>query len=170
LFVLALLMLVKGTRRLIATITAFTVAHSLTLVAATLGWVNVPGAPVEAVIALSIVFVAAEIVHGEWGPEGITAKAPWIVALVFGLLHGFGFAGALHEVGLPGHAIPLALFLFNVGVEVGQLFFVAAVLVILAIARRRLPSPPRWATLAPAYAIGAVAVFWTLQRIGSLGG
>ncbi len=88
---------------------------------------------------------------------------------MFGLLHGFGFAGALHEVGLPGHAIPLALFLFNVGVEVGQLLFVAAVLALLAIARRPLASTPRWAAWAPAYAIGAVAMFWTLQRVGSLG-
>ncbi len=169
LFVLALLMLVKGRRRLITTITAFTVAHSVTLAAATLGWVKVPGSPVEAVIALSIVFVAAEIVHGQRGQPGFTARAPWIVALVFGLLHGFGFAGALHEVGLPGHAIPLALFLFNVGVEVGQLLFVAAVLLFQFIARRPLASAPRWVTSVPAYAIGAVAMFWTLQRIGSLG-
>ena len=169
LFVLALLMVVKGRGRLVKTITAFTVAHSITLAAATLGWVNVPGAPVEAVIALSIVFVAAEIVHGQQGREGVTARAPWIVALVFGLLHGFGFAGALHEVGLPGHAIPLALFLFNVGVEVGQLLFVAAVLGLLASARRPLASAPRWAAWVPAYAIGSVAMFWTLQRIGSLG-
>jgi hydrogenase/urease accessory protein HupE len=169
LFVLALLMLVKGGRRLIGTITAFTVAHSITLAAATLGWVNVPGAPVEAVIALSIVFVAAEIVHGWRGQEGVTARAPWIVALVFGLLHGFGFAGALHEVGLPDHAIPLALFLFNVGVEVGQLLFVAAVLVLLGLARQAVSEIPRWAVLAPAYAIGAVAMTWTLQRAASLG-
>jgi hypothetical protein len=169
LFVLALLLLVKGRRRLIGTITAFTVAHSITLVAATLGWVNASTAPVEAVIALSIVFVAAEIVHGERGREGVTARAPWVVALVFGLLHGFGFAGALHEVGLPGHAIPLALFLFNVGVEIGQLLFVAVALVLLAIARRPLASSPRWAAVAPAYAIGTVAMFWTLQRVASLG-
>ena len=169
LFVLALLMVVKGRGRLVKTITAFTGAHSITLAAATLGWVNVPGAPVEAVIALSIVFVAAEIVHGQQGRKGVTARAPWIVALVFGLLHGFGFAGALHEVGLPGHAIPLALFLFNVGVEVGQLLFVAAVLGLLASARRLLASAPRWAAWVPAYAIGSVAMFWTLQRIGSLG-
>ena len=168
-FVLAILLLVKGRRRLVGTITAFTVAHSVTLAAATLGWVKVPGAPVEAVIALSIVFVAAEIVHGHQGREGVTARAPWIVAFVFGLLHGFGFAGALHEVGLPGHAIPTALFLFNVGVEVGQLLFVAAVLVLVALAGRPLASVPRWATVVPAYAIGAVAMFWTLQRIGSLG-
>ncbi len=144
-------------------------AHSVTLAAATLGWVNVPGAPVEAVIALSIVFVAAEIVHGQRGQEGVTARAPWIVALVFGLLHGFGFAGALHEVGLPGHAIPVALFLFNVGVEAGQLLFVGAVLVILALTRRQLARAPRWSAAVPAYAIGAVAMFWTVQRITSLG-
>ncbi len=169
LFVLALLLLVKGRRRLIGTITAFTVAHSITLAAATLGFLNVPVAPVEAVIALSIVFVAAEIVHGERGREGLTARAPWIVAFVFGLLHGFGFAGALHEVGLPSHAIPLALFLFNVGVEVGQLLFVAVALVLLGLGSRPLASAPRWAAQAPAYAIGTVAMFWTLQRVGSLG-
>jgi hydrogenase/urease accessory protein HupE len=169
LFVLALVMLVKGTRRLIGTITAFTVAHSVTLAAATLGWVNVAGPPVEAVIALSIVFVAAEIVHGKGGHEGLAARAPWIVAFSFGLLHGFGFAGALSEIGLPGNAIPLALLFFNVGVEVGQLLFVAAVLVFLSLARRPLASSPRWVTIAPAYAIGGVAMFWTLQRVASLG-
>ncbi len=169
LFVLALLLLVKGRRRLVGTITAFTVAHTITLAAATLGFVKVASAPVEAVIALSIVFVAAEIAHGQRGREGVTARAPWVVAFVFGLLHGLGFAGALQEVGLPGHAIPLALFLFNVGVEVGQLLFVAAVLVPLSMASRLLARAPRWAALAPAYAIGGVAMFWTLQRMGSLG-
>jgi hydrogenase/urease accessory protein HupE len=108
LFVLALLILVRGTRRLIATITAFTVAHSLTLFAATLGWVNVPGPPVEAVIALSIVFVAGEIVHAHQGRPGLTQRRPWLVAFSFGLLHGLGFAGALAEVGLPPLSIPTA--------------------------------------------------------------
>ena len=169
LFVLALLILVRGRRRLVGAITAFTLAHSITLAAATLGWVNVPGAPVEAVIALSIVFVAAEIVHQERGQIGVAARSPWIVAFVFGLLHGLGFAGALHEIGLPGHAIPLALFLFNVGVEVGQLLFVTAALLLLALARRLMGAPPRWAAWAPAYGIGAVAVFWTLQRVASFG-
>lgn len=165
LFVLALLMIVKGRGRLIATITAFTIAHSITLAAATLGWMSVPIAPVEAVIALSIVFVAAEIVHGLRGREGLTARSPWIVALVFGLLHGFGFASALHEVGLPAHAIPVALLLFNVGVEAGQLLFVAAVLLLLAVARRFVSTPPPWAQWLPAYGIGAVAMFWTLERL-----
>ena len=126
LFVLALLLVVKGAGRVVATVTAFTVAHSITLAAATLGLVRVPGPPVEAVIALSIVFVAAEIVHGAQGRPGLTARWPWLVAFTFGLLHGFGFAGALGEIGLPQNAIPLALFFFNVGVELGQLLFVAA--------------------------------------------
>lgn len=169
LFVLALVMLVKGTRRLIGTITAFTIAHSITLAGATLGWINVSIAPVEAVIALSIVFVAAEIVHGKDGHEGLAARAPWVVAFSFGLLHGFGFAGALSEVGLPSNAIPLALLFFNIGVEVGQLIFVVAVVAFQAIARRPLEAAPRWVGLVPAYAIGSVAMFWTLQRVTSLG-
>jgi hydrogenase/urease accessory protein HupE len=125
LFVLALLMIVEGWRKLVATVTAFTLAHSITLAAATLGWVDVPPAPVEAVIALSILFVAAEIVHWRQGKPGITRHKPWLVAFTFGLLHGFGFAGALVEIGLPEHAIPLALLFFNVGVEAGQLMGMA---------------------------------------------
>ena len=136
LFVLALLILVQGTHKLIVTITAFTIAHSVTLAGASLGFLNVPGAPVEACIALSIVFVATEIVHGRNGQPGLTARRPWIVAFAFGLLHGFGFAGALHEIGLPQTDIPLALLFFNVGVEVGQLIFIAAVLAVIAVARR----------------------------------
>ena len=121
LFVLALLLIVRGGKRIFITITAFTLAHSITLVSANLGWVRVPGPPVEAMIALSIVFVAAEVVHGLRGKPGLTARAPWVVAFSFGLLHGFGFAGALAEVGLPQKAIPVALLMFNVGVEIGQL-------------------------------------------------
>ncbi len=165
LFVLALVLIVGDLRRLLATITAFTVAHSLTLAAATLGLVHVPQAPVEAAIALSIVFVAAEIVHGLQGRPGLTARAPWVVAFAFGLLHGLGFAGALAEVGLPERAIPFALLFFNVGVEVGQVVFVAGVLtVIAAIAQVRI-AWPRWATAIPAYAIGAVAMFWVIERV-----
>jgi hydrogenase/urease accessory protein HupE len=169
LFVLALVLLVKGARRLVATITAFTVAHSLTLAGATLGWVDVSIGPVEAIIALSIVFVAAEIVHGARGREGLTARAPWIVAFTFGLLHGFGFAGALHEVGLPERAIPLALFLFNVGVELGQLVFVGAILALAALWRRTAAEPQPWARLLPAYGIGAVAAYWAIERTLGLG-
>jgi len=171
LFVLALLILVKGTRRLIWTITAFTVAHSLTLAGATLGFVHVPGPPAEAAIALSIVFVAAEIVHGHQGMPGLTEKFPWIVAFTFGLLHGFGFAGALNEVGLPQSAIPVALFFFNVGVEGGQLLFIASLIGVMAVWRRiagRIQvAPVAWAWRVPPYAIGSVASFWFIQRIAA---
>jgi len=168
LFVLALLILVRGTHRLIVTITAFTVAHSITLAGASLGFLNVPGAPVEACIALSIVFVATEIVHGRNGQPGLTARRPWIVAFAFGLLHGFGFAGALHEIGLPQTDIPLALLFFNVGVEVGQLIFIAAALAVIALARRIPIALPAWAWRLPPYAIGAVASFWLIERLAAL--
>ncbi|MCC6198322.1 MAG: HupE/UreJ family protein [Burkholderiales bacterium] len=174
LFVLALLILVKGAARLIATITAFTLAHSLTLFAATLGWVNIPGSPVEAVIALSIVFVAGEIVRARQGRPGLTQRYPWIVAFTFGLLHGLGFAGALAEVGLPPLSIPLALLFFNVGVEIGQLMFIAAVLAVIAAGgwmgrTWRLPVP-RWLWRVPPYAIGGVAGFWVVERIAAFTG
>lgn len=165
LFVLALLILVEGRRRLIGTVTAFTVAHSLTLAAATLGLVRVPQQPVEAVIALSIVFVAGEIAHTHQGRPGLTRRAPWIVAFAFGLLHGFGFAGALAEVGLPERAIPLALLFFNVGVEIGQLLFIAVMLALWALVRRIPVEPPKWSWAVPAYGIGAVACYWTIERI-----
>jgi HupE / UreJ protein len=169
LFILALLILVKGAGRLVATVTAFTVAHSLTLAAATLGFVYVPQAPVEATIALSIVFVACEIVHSGQGRPGLTERWPWLVAFVFGLLHGFGFASALSEVGLPQNAIPVALLFFNLGVEVGQLLFIAAVLAVIALVRRQARSlalsPPFWAWRVAPYAIGGVAAFWLVQRV-----
>lgn len=167
LFVLALLLIVRGSWRIFATITAFTVAHSITLVAATLGWVHVPGPPVEAIIALSIVFVASEVVHGLHGKAGLTARAPWVVAFSFGLLHGLGFAGALAEVGLPQKAIPVALLMFNVGVELGQLLFVAMVLSVGAVLGRVMAVRPEWTTSAVAYGIGSVAAFWTLERVAS---
>ena len=167
LFVLALLLIVRGGKRILLTITAFTVAHSITLVSATLGWMHVPGPPIEAMIALSIVFVAAEIVHALQGKPGLTARAPWIVAFSFGLLHGFGFAGALAEVGLPQKAIPVALFTFNVGVELGQLIFVGFALAARSVIVR-LPMPQRtWAPYALPYAIGAVAMFWVIERVGA---
>lgn len=163
LFVLALLMIVAGWRNLVATVTAFTLAHSITLAAATLGFVRVPQAPVEAVIALSILFVAAEIIHWRQGRPGITRDKPWLVAFTFGLLHGFGFAGALTEIGLPEHAIPLSLLFFNVGVELGQLLFIAAVFVVWSVLRRI--SWPEWAWRVPVYGIGTMAAFWTIERI-----
>ena len=165
LFVLALLMVVVGWRRLVGTVTAFTVAHSITLALAALGFVRVPGPPVEAIIALSIVFVAAEIIRGRQGNPGLTARLPWIVAFSFGLLHGFGFAGALSEIGLPQSSIPLALFTFNVGVEIGQLIFIAAILLLYALGKRFQPLPPEWAWRVPSYAIGGIAAFWVIERI-----
>jgi hydrogenase/urease accessory protein HupE len=169
LFILALMILVKGSRRLIATVTAFTVAHSITLAGATLGFVHVPQKPVEAAIALSIVFVASEIVHARQGRQGLTERWPWLVAFTFGLLHGFGFAGALNAVGLPQTAIPVALLFFNVGVEIGQLLFIAAILSIMALGhwliRRTAITEPAWAWRLAPYSIGGVAAFWMIQRI-----
>jgi len=167
LFVLALLILVKDWRRLVWTITAFTLAHSITLAAATLGWVAVPPPPVEAVIALSIVFVAGEIVHSRQGRPGLSERMPWLVAFTFGLLHGFGFAGALSEIGLPQRQIPLALFTFNVGVELGQLMFIGAVELVARVPRRLGVPVPSWWARAAAYAIGSVSVFWVIQRVAA---
>ena len=127
-FVLFLILQVPNTRKLVATVTAFTVAHSITLAAATFGFVNVPTAPVELTIALSIVFLASELLRDPLHRSHITQNYPWLVAFCFGLLHGLGFAGALAEIGLPHGEIPLALFAFNVGVELGQLGFVAVIL------------------------------------------
>ncbi|MDH5176711.1 MAG: HupE/UreJ family protein [Gammaproteobacteria bacterium] len=175
LFVLALLFLVRSWRRLVATVTAFTVAHSITLAAATLGLVHVSQTPIEAIIALSVVFVAAEILHAARGRPGLTARAPWIVAFVFGLLHGFGFAGALREVGLPERDVPLALLTFNLGVEAGQLLFIAVVVALLAALSRMLArqsgeskgpwAAEAWLQVPVAYVIGSVAAFWTVERV-----
>ncbi len=165
LFVLALLLLVVGWRSLIATITAFTVAHSITLAAAVLGLVRVPQQPVEAVIALSILFLAVEIVHTRRGRIGLACRRPWLVAFVFGLLHGFGFAGALTEVGLPGHAIPVALLFFNVGVEVGQLLFVGAMIALHQAWQRAGLRPAAWVQALPVYVIGSLAAYWMVERV-----
>jgi hydrogenase/urease accessory protein HupE len=164
LFVLALLLITRGAWMLVKTVTAFTIAHSITLALATLGYVHVPSAPVEAVIALSIVFVAAEIVRRREGHEGLTARLPWVVAFTFGLLHGLGFAGALSEVGLPEGQVPLALLLFNVGVELGQLLFIGAVLAVAAAISQARIAWPRRAELAVPYALGTVAMFWVIER------
>jgi HupE/UreJ protein len=141
--------------------------HSVTLAAATLGWVHVSQPPVEAAIALSILFLASELAKQRHGYAGLMERYPWIVAFTFGLLHGFGFAGALREVGLPESDIPLALFTFNVGVEVGQLLFVGTVLLAMA-ARRFLLRVPARAHAMPAYGIGTMAAFWFLQRMAPL--
>jgi len=165
LFVLALLMIVKAPRMLVATITAFTLAHSITLAAATLGYVHVPQQPVEAVIALSILFLATEIMHARRGHPGLAVRRPWMVAFIFGLLHGFGFAGALTEIGLPAHSIPLALLFFNIGVELGQLIFVVAVIALHRIWVGIDVQPMRWARTLPVYAIGGIAAYWTIERV-----
>ncbi|HEX5005544.1 MAG TPA: HupE/UreJ family protein [Hyphomonadaceae bacterium] len=168
LFVLALLILVSKPRRLIGAVTAFTVAHSLTLAGTTFGWVKLPIAPVEATIALSIMFVAVEIMRVRAGQESLTARLPWLASFAFGLLHGFGFAGALREIGMPEDAAPLALLFFNLGVEAGQLLFIAAVLLSLWVWRRLAPSPPAWVLRAPVYVIGAGAAFWFIERTAGM--
>lgn len=167
LFVLALILIVRSRRALLWTVTAFTVAHSITLSLATLGVVHVPGPPVEAMIALSIILLACEIVRLRYGQISLTSRWPWIVAFSFGLLHGFGFASALTDIGLPQGDIPLALFGFNVGVEAGQLIFIGAVLGLLAFARR-IDFPPvveRHALSVATYAIGTMAAFWFIERL-----
>jgi hydrogenase/urease accessory protein HupE len=171
-FVLALILLVRGWKRICLTVTAFTVAHSITLGAATLGYIQVPGPPVEAAITLSIVLVAVEIVNVGRGRESLAARIPWLIAFAFGLLHGLGFAGALSEVGLPGHAIPVALLFFNIGVELGQLLFIAAVMALLAILRPLwLGTRPEanWSHTMPlvgaAYCIGGVASLWLIELV-----
>ena len=165
LFVFALLLIVTNFKRLVGTITAFTVAHSITLVSATLGWISVPQAPVEAVIALSILFLAVEIIHAQQGKIGLAEKSPWIIAFIFGLLHGFGFAGALAEVGLPQQSIPQALFFFNVGVELGQLMFVLATLFFGWLLKRVITQKIlSRGELTIAYMIGSLSAFWFFER------
>ena len=167
LFVLALLFIVPNLWLLFKTITAFTVAHSISLALATLGVVNMPGAPTEAVISLSILFLAVEIVHSREGRLTLTEQYPWVVALAFGLVHGLGFAGALAEVGLPQHEIPIALLMFNVGVETGQILFVGVVLLLIAGFKRVPVKWPQGSWRLMPYAIGSTAAFWTLERIDS---
>ena len=167
LFVLALVMIVKSTRRLLWTVTAFTVAHSITLSLATLGVIHVPGPPVEAIIALSIVFVATEIIHQRQGREGLASRKPRVVAFAFGLLHGLGFAGALAEVGLPENSIPLALLFFNIGVEIGQVLFIVAVLAIYHLAKKAIAGRFDLHRLEPipVYFIGGIASYWVFERV-----
>jgi len=164
-FVLALLLIVSGARRLLITVTSFTLAHSITLAAATLGVLWVPGPPVEAVIALSILFLASELVKVNHGLPSLTARYPWIVAFTFGLLHGFGFAGALADVGLPQNEVPLALLMFNVGVELGQLLFIAVILVIVLSSKWLRSEWPAWIRQVPAYGIGGIASLWLIERV-----
>lgn len=176
LFVLALMFVVSNNWKLVQAITAFTVAHSITLGLATFGYINVPSAPVEAAIALSIVFLCVEIVHARRGKKGMAFSYPWIVAFAFGLLHGLGFAGALADIGLPPAEIPLALLFFNVGVEIGQLIFVFAVLAVL-VSLHSLAGITRESRTFVAgervlvYGVGVLASYWLLERsTGIFGG
>ncbi len=166
-FVAALMLIVHGWSMLVKTVTAFTVAHSITLALAAFGYVSLPSPPVETMIAFSILLVAAEAIHMRRGGRSLATRRPWIVAFAFGLLHGFGFAGALVEIGLPQGDIPLALLFFNVGVELGQLAFIAVLLGLGALLRRLVPVPQA-APFATAYAVGSVAGFWVLERLGAM--
>jgi hypothetical protein len=164
-FVLGLLLLVRNRIMLLKTITAFTLAHSITLAATALHLISVRPALIEALVALSILFVAVELVHFYRGREGLTVRLPWLIAFTFGLLHGSAFAGALAQIGLPPNAVPLSLLLFNVGVELGQILFLAVMLgigVVLARLPRALPAWTRWV---PPYAIGIFAAVWFLERV-----
>lgn len=176
-FVLGLLLIVRGAGerhprwwpRLVGTISAFTLGHSITLALATLGWVRLPTAPVEAAIALSIVAIAVELARQSAGRSSILSRRPWLTAAAFGLLHGLGFAGALAEIGLPQEEIPLALLCFNAGIELGQLAFVAAVLPIGAAFGRFTAAPlPLWSARIPAYGIGGLSSYWLIQRLTSV--
>ena len=168
LFVFGLLLLLQGIWPLVKTITAFTIAHSITLGLAVLGIVNVPSAPVEIVIALSIVLLAREIIMGQRGEQSLVHRIPWLIAFIFGLFHGLGFAGALGELGLRPGDIPLALLFFNLGVELGQLGFIALILAINASLGKQLA---RWQPRLPtalAYGLGGISTYWFLERLPGL--
>jgi HupE/UreJ protein len=165
LFVLGLIWIVGGGWRLVKTITAFTIGHSASLAAAAFGIIGVPERPLNACIALSIVFVGVEIVKQQRGETGLTARYPWAVAFSFGLVHGIGFASALAGLGLEHRLLPAALLFFNIGVEIGQLAFVLLVLALFWAHRRLDAVLPRWGNVLPAYAIGAVSMFWFLGRL-----
>jgi hypothetical protein len=168
LFVLGLLLLVEGKWRLIKTITAFTLAHSITLGLATFGLIDVPSKPVEAVIALSIVLLAVEIIRARKGSFGLSYRFPWIIAFAFGLIHGLGFAGALADIGVAQKEIPLALLFFNVGVEIGQLIFVTIILVLTQLFLLSKITIPKYAQFIPAYMIGITACYWLIDRMSAI--
>ena len=170
LFVLGLLLIVKDRWMLLKTITAFTVAHSITLAIATLGYAEAPMVPLNAAIALSILFLGPEIVRSWRGETSFTIRHPWVVAFAFGLLHGFGFASALTSAGLPKAELPIALLSFNVGVEIGQLAFVFLILALERAFRILEVRWPRWAEALPGYTVGSLGAFWTVQRLAILFG
>jgi hydrogenase/urease accessory protein HupE len=165
LFVLGLLLIVKNGWMLLKTVTAFTVAHSITLAIATFGYAEVPVLPLNAAIALSILFLGPEIVRSWRGETSFTLRYPWVVAFAFGLLHGFGFASALTSAGLPRQELPLALVSFNVGVELGQLGFIALILALEHSFRVLEVRWPRWAQALPGYTVGSLGAYWTVRRL-----
>lgn len=167
-FVLGLIWIVKGGWKLVKTITAFTIGHSLSLAAAAFGVFGIPERPLNATIALSIVFVAVEIIRAQRGETTFTARRPWTVAFVFGIVHGIGFAGALAGLGIEMRLLPAALLFFNIGVEIGQLAFVLLVLALIWAHHRLQAGLPRWGDAIPAYAIGSVAMFWFIGRVARI--
>ena len=164
LFVLGLLLIVRGRRMLLQTITSFTVAHSMTLAIATLGYASAPLPPLNAAIALSILFLGPEVVRSWRGETSLTIRYPWVVAFLFGLLHGFGFASGLSTTGMPQAELPLALLFFNVGVELGQLCFVSVALLLARSFKVLQLRWPVWVERAPGYAVGICGAYWTIQR------
>jgi hypothetical protein len=167
LFLLTLLLIVNGIWPLLKTVTAFTLAHSLTLVLATLGLIHIPQVPTEAVISLSIMLLAVEVVRKNAGQLTLSEQYPWLIAFTFGLVYGLGFAGALSEIGVPENAVPLALLMFNVGVETGQIMFVVAISLLLAGLHRIHTQSAMTVAKATPYAIGGVAAFWTIERVSA---
>ena len=169
LFVFGLFLLVGPSWRLVKAITAFTAAHTLTLGLAALGYIRFPSAVIEALVALSIVFLACELATGDQRATRLAYRRPWVIAFTFGLLHGLAFAGALAEVGLPRGQAPQALFMFNVGVEIGQLSFIGVIVGISALLGRtrmwRRAQTLPLAAQAPAYAVGALSAYWLIERI-----
>jgi hydrogenase/urease accessory protein HupE len=170
LVVLALLLIVRDRWVLVKTITAFTVAHSITLAAATLGFASVPVLPLNAAIALSILFLGPEIVRARRGQTSFTIRHPWVVAFAFGLLHGFGFASGLTTMGLPPAEIPLALLMFNLGVEVGQLGFIVLIVLLERAFRVLEIQWPRVVTALPGLMVGSLGAYWTIQRLALMWG
>ena len=169
LYLAGLMLLVGSFRALVGVITAFTAAHSLTLAASVLGIVKLQPAPVEAVIALSILFVAVELRRGQLGQSGFAHAHPWVVAFAFGLLHGFGFAGALRSIGLPDGAIAAPLLLFNLGIEAGQLVFVTVVAALFWQLVKRMPAARPALQRGSTMVIGSLAAWWLIARTAALG-
>lgn len=167
LFVFALILLIRDAWTLIKTVSAFTVAHSITLAGATLGYFSLAPGPVEATIALSIAFVASELAKSQSGEGGLAQNYPWVIAFAFGLLHGFGFAGALREIGLPQSDVPLALLMFNLGVEAGQLLFVVIVLIAIKAITALVSIPMTPVRLTAAYVIGTISSYWFFTRVST---